>query len=87
MPLSIVIELSDVEVSVLEDRMLDVEDWIRGAVTNNLNISERNLIKVWLPKLGYPSVPGGKAGLIVHILNHPDYKNRAMRDAEEWQHH
>ena len=87
MALDIHIEISDIDQSILEYRMIDVKSWLNEAVANNINIASKNMLREWLPKLDYPTVPGGKAGLIVHILNHPDYKNRAMRDAEEWQNH
>jgi hypothetical protein len=70
------IKISDIEQNILESRMLDVEEWLRGVVVNNIRTVESQLIDEWLPRLDYPNVPGGKEGLIIHILHHPDYKSR-----------
>jgi len=82
MALDVNINISDIEQSILESKMVDVKEWLEGIVINNVHTVESQLISEWLPKLGYPNVPGGKEGLIVHILNHPLYQNRLERERD-----
>jgi hypothetical protein len=77
------IEITDLQKQILEHRMLDVQAWLDEAVANNIDLAEQGLLKMWLPKLDYPEVSGGKDGMIAHILAQPDYKTRKQRDAEE----
>lgn len=79
------LELTDEEVKILENDLLDIHNWISGAIAGKINnckkraaIAYRELLK----KEGAEMVPANDDVAVAQMFARPDYKNRAARDAE-----
>jgi|TARA_R110002020_G_scaffold457215_1_gene674051 hypothetical protein len=79
------LEISDSDIKVLQHDLLNIEDWINGAVTGKIAACKSRLLNEWTGRLiGDPSViaiPANENELIDMIVNRPDYQNRFERDA------
>jgi len=78
------IELTDQQIKILENDLLDVGQWIQNAIAGKCSKCKKRLLIEWQPKLladpSITSLPGTEKELIDLILLHPDYKNRTDRD-------
>ena len=78
--------LSSLEESVLKNDLLDVQDWVNGAINGKINNCKKRMIREWLPKLyaddSVSSIPASEDEIVALIVARDDYKNRAARDAE-----
>jgi hypothetical protein len=81
------IEISDADLKCLQHDLLNVEDWIQGAITGKIARSKGRLLDQWFPVLvadpRIPTIPADEAEIIKLITNRADYKNRVERDAVE----
>lgn len=80
-------DLSDLEVKYLEDRLLDIEDWVVKAIIGQIDHAKGEFLKRGKDLLEKdPSVtmiPKDESVVTGMVLNHPNYKNRRVRDEEE----
>ena len=78
------IELSDTDMQILQNDILNIEDWINGAVAGKIAACKSRMIATWTPKLlgdpGVNTLPGNEAALINVITDHPDYLSRSDRE-------
>lgn len=78
------IELSDSDILVLKHDLLNVEDWVRGALTGKIASCRSRLINEWTPKLfeddSIEQIPANVHELITLITSNANYKNRVERE-------
>ena len=78
--------LSSTEEAVLKNDLLDVQDWVDGAINGKVNNCKKRMISEWLPKLyaddSVSSIPASEDEIVAMIVVRDDYKDRAARDAE-----
>lgn len=87
MPKTITVTLTDEQVSVLEHELLDVEQWVKDAVDGRINYTTNVLVEEAKRVLGddpeVTAIPKDPAALIALYRDHPSYRNRRQRDADE----
>ena len=78
--------LSSTEEAVLKNDLLDVQDWVDGAIDGKISNCKKRMLREWLPKLyaddSVSSIPASEDEIVALIVARDDYKNRAARDAE-----
>ena len=78
--------LSSTEESVLKNDLLDVQDWVDGAINGKVSNCKKRMISEWLPKLYaddlVSSIPASEDEIVAMIIARDDYKDRVARDAE-----
>ena len=78
------IDLSDADIKALQNDILNIEDWINGAIVGKINACKKRLLDTWTPKLladpEVHTIPGDEASLINLITHHPDYLSRSDRE-------
>jgi len=79
--------ISQADQDVLEDAIIDVNQWIQDAVIGKINHSKNNMISARTSILkddpSITSMPADDDELVVEIKKHKNYKNRVARDADE----
>ena len=84
--MKITVELSGTDKLVLENDLLDVEDWVKKAVEGKVNNCKKRMFNDWMPRLRQDpeieSIPANDEKLVKFICKHKDYKNRQQREAE-----
>jgi len=88
--LDIQITVNDADQKVLENDLLDVQQWVQDAVDGKINSCWKRFQQEWTARLmADPSftdpIPSNKAAFIELVTSLPEYKNRAQRDAEAAQ--
>jgi len=78
--------LSSTEELVLKNDLLDVQDWVNGAINGKINNCKKRMLREWLPKLyaddSVSSIPASEDEIVDLIVARDDYKDRVARDAE-----
>ena len=78
--------LSSTEEAVLKNDLLDVQDWVDGAIDGKVNNCKKRMIAEWMPKLyaddSVSSIPASEDEIVAMIVARDDYKDRVARDAE-----
>ena len=78
--------LSSIEEAVLKNDLLDVQDWVDGAIDGKVNNCKKRMIAEWMPKLyaddSVSSIPASEDEIVAMIVARDDYKDRVARDAE-----
>jgi len=78
--------LSSTEEAVLKNDLLDVQDWVDGAINGKVNNCKKRMIAEWMPKLyaddSVSSIPASEDEIVAMIVARDDYKDRVARDAE-----
>jgi hypothetical protein len=76
--------LSSTEEAVLKNDLLDVQDWVDGAINGKVNNCKKRMIAEWMPKLyaddSVSSIPANEDEIVAMIVARDDYKDRAARD-------
>jgi hypothetical protein len=81
----ITLDIPDEEIRIVEDSVVNAEQWIRGAWEGKVNKCRERIVEkeVDLSIKSAEVVPAGEAAIVDKYLTRPDYKTRAVRDAEE----
>ena len=78
--------LTTTEESVLKNDLLDIQDWVDGAINGKVNNCKKRMITEWMPKLyadeSVSSIPATEDEIVAMIVARDDYKDRAARAAE-----
>ena len=78
--------LTELEEKILKNDLLDIQEWVDGAIDGKINNCKKRMLAEWQPKLmadpEVESIPATEEGLINLIVARADYKDRAARDAE-----
>ena len=79
------IEISSVDESALNNDLLDIDTWVKDALTGKINSCKKRMVKEWLPKLyadkSVESMPATEEGIIELVLKRSDYKSRKQRES------
>ena len=77
--------LTTTEESVLKNDLLDVQDWVDGAIDGKVNNCKKRMLREWLPKLyaddSVDSIPASEDEIVAMIVARDDYEDRAAREA------
>lgn len=79
------LELTDEEVKILQNDLIDIKSWIDGAIAGKINNCMKRAAKQYdeLAKAeNLESVPVHDHAKVMALMTHPKYKNRVQRDAE-----
>ena len=72
--------LTTTEQSVLENDLLDVQDWVNKAIDGKVTACKKRMIAQWLPILyaddSVTTIPANEDDLIALIVARDDYKTR-----------
>jgi len=78
--------ISDVNVSILENDLLDINQWVQNAVVGKINNCKKRLLAEWQPKLfadpTVENIPANEDAFINMVVARDDYKNRVQREEE-----
>ena len=78
------VSVSAADLKCLENDLLDVEEWIRNAITGKINNCRDRLILEWSPRLlddpAVKTIPANRDELVNLITARTDYRNRVNRE-------
>ena len=83
--LTLTIEVDDTQQSILNNDLLDINQWVQDAMTGKINNCWKRMQREWTDKLMNDSsftdpIPSNQADFVKLILARSDYKNRKARD-------
>ena len=83
--LTITIEVDDTQQSILNNDLLDINQWVQDAMTGKINNCWKRMQREWTDKLMNDSsftdpIPSNQADFVKLVLARSDYKNRKARD-------
>ena len=81
------IELDDTQQAILNNDLLDINQWVQDAMTGKINNAWKRMQQEWTNKLMNDSsftdpIPSNQADFVKLVLARSDYKNRKARDDE-----
>ena len=85
--LTLTIEVDDTQQNILKNDLLDINEWVQGAMTGKINNAWKRMQSEWTIKLMNDSsftdsIPSNQADFVKLVVSRSDYKNRADRDKE-----
>ena len=83
--LTLKIEVDDTQQSILNNDLLDINQWVQDAMTGKINNCWKRMQQEWTTKLMNDSsftdpIPSNQADFVKLVLARSDYKNRKARD-------
>jgi len=83
--LTITVEVDDTQQSILNNDLLDINQWVQDAMTGKINNAWKRMQREWTDKLMNDSsftdpIPSNQADFVKIVLARSDYKNRKARD-------
>ena len=83
--LKITVEVDDTQQSILNNDLLDINQWVQDAMTGKINNCWKRMQREWTDKLMNDSsftdpIPSNQADFVKLVLARSDYKNRKARD-------
>ena len=86
--LTLTIEVDDTQQSILNNDLLDINQWVQDAMTGKINNCWKRMQQEWTTKLMNDSsftdpIPSNQADFDKLVLARSDYKNRKARDDAE----
>ena len=87
MALNVSYTISDTDEKILLNNILDIQEWVDGAIAGKINNCWKRLEQEWTPKLmndpNIESIPANKDLYVEMITSRSDYKDRLQRPEEE----
>ena len=82
---TITLNIPDDEIKIVENDVVDAEQWMRDAWAGKVNNCKKRLIKseIDLSVSKGESIPAGEAAIVQKYFSRPDYKSRKERDLGE----
>ena len=84
--MDISVTISDIDEKVLKNDLLDIQEWVQGAIEGKVNNCKKRMIAEWQPKLfadpDVESIPADETALINLVVARDDYENRVQREQE-----
>mgnify|MGYP001391673321 CR=1 FL=1 len=85
--LNITITINDADQKVLQNDIIDINQWCQDAVTGKINNCWKRMQSNWTTKLMNDesftdSIPSNKTDFVNLVTTRSDYQTRAERDAE-----
>ncbi len=86
--LKVEITLNDKEQAIMNNDLLDIKEWIEGAVGGKMNNCWKRMQSEWTTKLMNDDsftdpIPSNQAAFVTLVTGRDDYKNRKERDEAE----
>ena len=83
--LTITVEVDDTQQSILNNDLLDINQWVQDAMSGKINNCWKRMQREWTDKLMNDSsftdpIPSNQADFVKLVLARSDYKNRKARD-------
>ena len=83
--LTITVEVDDTQQSILNNDLLDINQWVQDAMTGKINNCWKRMQQEWTTKLMNDSsftdpIPSNQADFVKLVLARSDYKNRKARE-------
>jgi len=83
--LTLTVELSDTEQTILKNDLLDLDAWLQAAMTGKVNNAWKRMQSEWTTKLMNDDsftdpIPSNQADFVTLVTARSDYKNRADRE-------
>ena len=83
--LTLKIEIDDTQQDILNNDLLDINQWVQDAMTGKINNAWKRFQTEWTTKLMNDSsftdpIPSNQADFVKLVLARSDYKNRKARD-------
>ena len=85
--LTLTVELSDTEQTILKNDLLDLDAWLQAAMTGKVNNAWKRMQSEWTTRLMNDDsftdpIPSNQADFVTLVTARSDYKDRAARDKE-----
>jgi hypothetical protein len=85
--ITIKVEVDDNQQAILNNDLLDINEWVQSAITGKINNCWKRMQREWTDKLMNDSsftdpIPSNQADFVKLITARSDYKTRKQRDAE-----
>ena len=84
---SFIINVSELEKKILENDLLDVQDWIEKAVLGKINGCKKRIVRSHTQALlddpEVSSIPATEDAICENLFNSAGYKNRAEKEAAD----
>jgi len=79
----IILDIPDNDIKIVENDIVDAEQWIRSAWNGKLNKCKERLVNQEVARSVKDSepLPAGDTAIVQKAFTRPDYKNRKDRDA------
>ena len=83
--LTLTVELTDTEQTILKNDLLDLDAWLQAAMTGKKNNCWKRMQSEWTTKLMNDDsftdpIPSNQADFVTLVTARSDYKDRAARD-------
>ena len=83
--LTLTVELSDTEQTILKNDLLDLDAWLQAAMSGKVNNCWKRMQSEWTTKLMNDNsftdpIPSNQADFVKLVTARSDYKNRADRE-------
>ena len=82
---SFIINVSELEKKILENDLLDVQDWIEKAVLGKINGCKKRIVRSHTQALlddpAVASIPASEDGICENLFATEGYKNRSQKEA------
>ena len=76
--------LTTTEETILKNDLLDIQEWVDGAIDGKVNNCKKRMLAEWNPKLkadpDVETIPANDDDLIAMIVARDDYKTRLERN-------
>ena len=88
MALNVSYTISNTDEKILLNNILDIQEWVDGAIAGKINQCWSRFEQEWTPKLmndpNIESIPANKDLYVEMITSRSDYQNRSQRPEEEF---
>jgi hypothetical protein len=86
--ITLTVEVTDTEQAILSNDLLNINDWLQGAMTGKKNNCWKRMQQEWTTKLMNDesftdSIPSNQADFVALVTAREDYQTRTERDAAE----
>ena len=83
--LTLIIEVDDTQQAMLNNDLVDINEWVQSAMTGKINNCWKRMQREWTDKLMNDSsftdpIPSNQADFLRLITSRSDYKTRKQRD-------
>jgi hypothetical protein len=87
--ITLTVEVTDTEQAILSNDLLNINDWLQGAMTGKKNNCWKRMQQEWTTKLMNDesftdSIPSNQADFVALVIAREDYQTRTERDAAEF---
>ena len=85
--LTLTVELSDTEQTILKNDLLDLNAWLQAAMTGKVNNSWKRMQSEWTTRLINDDsftdpIPSNQSDFVTLVTGRSDYKDRKARDED-----